>query len=169
VPESVLPKGFVPLIGTEDSTLDEKGRLLFSKKKRERLGDDFVILLGKLNCLILYPGAIWKLLIADALRGPVMDPAREDFTRLLLGTASDGLSFDGQNRIVIPKELRKEAKLQEGDRVNIVGCGDRVEVWARDEWVKFRFKPDDYEKERREVYDRLYDTLVWRSPQGEHQ
>ena len=30
------------LIGTEEATIDEKGRLLVSKKKRERLGEPFV-------------------------------------------------------------------------------------------------------------------------------
>lgn len=167
MPESELPKGFEPLIGTEESSLDDKGRILFSKKKRERLGDGFVILIGKLNCLILYPASIWKLLVNEALRGPVMDPAREDFTRLLLGTASDRLSFDAQNRIVIPKELRKEARLHEDDKVHIVGCGNRVEIWSHDEWAKFQGNPENYEKDRRQTFDRLYDTLLRRNAQGE--
>jgi MraZ protein len=150
----------MPLIGTEEASLDDKGRVLFSKKKRERLGDDFLVLLGKLNCLIFYPRDVWRRLIAEALSGPVMDPAREDFTRLTLGMAADDLSFDGQNRLVIPRALRKEARLQEGDKVLLVGCGDRVELWESDEWVKFRYKPEEYERERREVVEKLYSDLL---------
>ena len=32
-----------PLIGTDEAIIDVKGRLLLSKKKRDRLGDSFVI------------------------------------------------------------------------------------------------------------------------------
>lgn len=158
----VLPEGFKPLIGTEESTLDDKGRVLFSKKKRERLGDDFLVLLGKLNCLIFYPEPVWKQLVKEIMTGPVMDPAREDFSRLTLGIAADDMSFDSQNRVVIPRELRKAANLTEGDRLLIVGCGDRVELWDRDRWIEFRANPEGFRREQREAIEDLYDRIIQR-------
>jgi division/cell wall cluster transcriptional repressor MraZ len=144
---------FKPLIGTEESSLDDKGRVLFSKKKRERLGSDFLVVLGKLNCVILYPGPIYRAMIEEALRGPVTHPAREDYTRLLLGMATDEVPFDPQNRLVIPREMRREAKLMDGDKVLVMGCGDRVEVWCDKEWAKFSENPSGYGENRRKAFD----------------
>ena len=48
-----------PLIGTDEDTIDDKGRLLVSKKKRERLGEDFVMALGATGCVVVYPELVW--------------------------------------------------------------------------------------------------------------
>lgn len=151
-----LPDEFKPLIGTEESTLDDKGRVLFSKKKRERLGNDFLVTLGKLNCIMLYPAAIYRAMIDESLKGPVTHPAREDFTRLLLGMAFDNIPFDPQNRIVIPKDMRRDAKIVDGDRLLIIGCGDRVEVWSAAEWYRFSESPSDYGEKRRKAFDEAF-------------
>ncbi len=44
-----------PLLGTEEAVLDDKGRVLVSKKKRERLGETFTLILGKVGCLMMVP------------------------------------------------------------------------------------------------------------------
>lgn len=136
---SGLPLGFEPLIGTDDATLDDKGRLIFSKKKRDRLGDGFVATLGPKGCLEAYPAAIWSDMVAKLLNMDALNEGVAEYGALLLGTAEDDLKFDAQGRVVIPLRLRKKAKIEKD--VVIVGCGNRCEIWAKEEH-------DEYEKDR---------------------
>ena len=59
--------GFEPLLGTDEATLDDKGRLIFTKKKRDRLGDGFTVTLGPKGCLEAYPAQIWSVMVANLL------------------------------------------------------------------------------------------------------
>lgn len=154
-----LPQEFKPLIGTETANVDDKGRILVSKKKRERLGESFALVLGK-GCLIMYPEPVWNQLLSEIFSVPTMNPAREQYTRLVLGVAEDDLKFDGQGRMVIPKEMRAQAKLN--DKVLLIGCGDRVEIWAESEWEKFQEFPAAYQQQRREAIETAYGQMMGR-------
>jgi len=160
VSESRLPEDFKPLIGTEEANIDDKGRILFSKKKRERLGDDFTVVQGKPGCLVAYPRPVWEQLLSEIFAVGTMNPAREEYTRLVLATADDDLKFDSQCRVVIPHKMRSAAKL--ADKVLIIGCGDRVEIWAKAEWEEFNKYPTEYEKGRRAVIEDAYNRMVER-------
>lgn len=153
-----LPENFKPLLGTEEARLDDKGRLLFSKKKRERLGDDFTLLLGKVGCLIAYPKAVWELLLEEIFAVETMHPAREEYTRHLLAMAEDELKFDEPGRIVIPQKLRTAAKL--GEKVLVIGCVDRVEIWSQPEWEEFQKYPDQYGDKRRQAIEEAYAKMT---------
>lgn len=153
-----FPQGLQPLIGTEEATIDEKGRVLFSKKKRERLGESFAVVLGKVGGVTVYPGPVWEQLFDEVFSVSTMNPAREAYTRLVLGTAEDEISFDGQGRLVIPKRLREAGKLS--GELLLIGCGDRIEIWAKAEWEKFEEFGDAYNKERRRMIQESYDQMV---------
>jgi MraZ protein len=155
-----FPEGFQPLIGTEEAVVDDKGRVLISKKKRERLGETFAVVQGKSGGVIVYPQFVWESLFQEIFSVETMNPAREQYTRLVLGTAEDDLKFDGQGRMVIPKRLRDEAKLN-GD-VLLVGCGDRIEIWNKIEWEKFHFAPEKYNADRREAIENAYSQMIRR-------
>lgn len=147
-----LPEGFKPLIGTDEATIDDKGRILFGKKKRERLGESFTVALGSVGCLVAYPQAVWEDMLTNILSHNNINQGREQYTRLILGTADDEIKFDSQGRVVIPKELRDLAQLK--DKVKIIGCGDRVEIWALTEWAKYNDHPDTYGQQRREAIEK---------------
>lgn len=155
-----MPQGFQPLIGTEEATVDEKGRVLFSKKKRERLGESFALVLGKVGGVTVYPEGVWNSLFEEVFAVPTMNPARETYTRLVLGTAEDEITFDGQGRLVIPKRLRDEAKLT--GEVLLIGCGDRIEIWNKVEWEKYNEFPEHYNKDRRNAIQQAYDSMTGR-------
>lgn len=154
----MLPEGFKPLIGTEEATIDEKGRVLFSKQKRERLGESFALVLGKAGGICVYPQAVWEQLFVEVFSVPTMNPARETYTRLVLGSAEDELSFDAQGRLVIPKRLREEGKLK--GELLLIGCGDRIEIWNQFEWEKFGEFPEHYNKDRRNAIQDAYDKML---------
>lgn len=151
---SRLPENFKPLLGTEEAKLDEKGRLLFSKKKRERLGDDFTLLLGKVGCLIAYPKPIWEMLLEEIFAVGTMNPAREEYTRHLLAMAEDDLKFDEPGRIVVPQKLRTAAKLE--GKLWVIGCVDRVEIWSQSEYDEFQKYPTEYGDKRRRAIEASY-------------
>jgi MraZ protein len=134
------------LIGTDEATIDEKGRLLVSKKKRDRLGEKFVMSLGPTGCLVAYTVSAWNKEVSEVLANPSTNLGRQQLARLLSGNAADDLKFDKQGRVVVPQRLRELAGLK--DRVLIVGCLDRMEIWAADAWAEYEKNPDGYGKER---------------------
>lgn len=152
-----LPPDFKPLIGTDEATLDEKGRILFSKKKRERLGESFTVALGSVGCLVAYPQAVWEQMLAEILQHDSINQGREQYTRLVLGLADDEIKFDAQGRAVVPSKLRDLAGLK--DKVLLVGCLDRVEIWPKEEWAKYQNDPDAYGQRRREAIAKAYTQM----------
>jgi MraZ protein len=153
---TVLP--FKPLIGTDEATIDEKGRILIGKKKRERLGESFAMALGNVGCLVAYPEREWQRMLVEMLNYDSINQGREQYTRLILGLADDELKFDAQGRVVVPQKLRELAKLK--DRVMLVGCGSRLEIWAKQEWDLYSENPDSYGQGRREAIAKAYGQMV---------
>lgn len=138
-----------PLLGTDEATIDSKGRILISKKKRERLGSDFAMCLGDNGCLYAYPGLRWERILEEVDAADPTSPGRQTFTRLVLGTADDEFDFDEQGRVVVPQKLRAMANLEK--EVILIGCGDRLEIWAKEEYAKFLEYGDSYQQERKEA------------------
>ena len=158
--EATLSSNFRPLIGTDEATIDDKGRILVGKKKRERLGETFTIALGTTGCLVAYPESVWQRMLAEIFRYDSINQGREQYTRLMLGTAEDELKFDQQGRVVVPQKLRDLAKLN--DKILLIGCGDRLEIWARSEWEQYNEYPDTYGQKRREAIAKAYNQMVSR-------
>ena len=140
------------LIGTDEATIDEKGRLMVSKKKRERLGEPFVMSVGPTGCLVAYTLEAWNQEVSEVLASPSTNLGRQQYARMLSGSAADDLRFDKQGRVVVPQRLREMAGLK--DRVVIVGCIDRMEIWPADAWADYEKDRDGYGKERREAFVR---------------
>ena len=151
---AALGSNFKPLIGTDEATVDSKGRILFSKKKRDRLGEPFAMALGNLGCLVAYPEIVWRRMFDEMMGYSYINQGRQQYTRLILGLADDDLKFDTQGRVVVPQKLRDLAKLNK--EVLIVGCGDRVEIWAKEEWEQFNKNQDSYAQHRREAIEKAY-------------
>lgn len=151
-----------PLIGTDEATLDDKFRITLTTRKMQNLGSDPVMALGKNDCLVLYPRAVWSLLIQEVMSAPTMHPGREAFTRCFLSTASDVTTFDQQNRFVIPADLRTLSKIDKGTKVKIAGCGDRIEIWAEEKWEAYqeRLRKADRWEEREKAYTAIQEELI---------
>jgi MraZ protein len=153
--EGNLASDFKPLLGTDETTIDDKGRILVGKKKRERLGDNFVMAVSETGCLAAYPEATFIAMCAELAKTPAMNLGRLQYARLVMGTADDELSFDAQGRVVVPEKLRKLGRLvdEEGNPVSkvvLVGAFDRLEIWSKAEWVRYNEDPDNYGRRRLE-------------------
>lgn len=145
------------LFGNDDATIDDKGRVLVGKKRRMRLGEDFVITLGDNGCLYAYPNDVWDSIVNDVLSYDPTNQGRQQYTRLVLGWAEDEVKFDIQGRMVVPRKLKAEAKLK--DRIVLVGCGDRMEIWAEEEYEKYKLNPWQYGRERMESIQKAYKDM----------
>lgn len=148
----------LPLINREEATLDDKGRLLFSKQKRERLGDVFAIGLCENGCLAAYPLEVWHEMWRTLRSFNPLDLSQRRYAELLYNVADDNVRFDPQNRAVIGKTLRAEGKLTHS--VLIYGCGDRAELWDPEERKQYEENKTAYARGRREEYERAWMQLA---------
>jgi len=148
------PKAGGWLTGTDEATIDDKGRILVGKKKRERLGESFVLSIGQTGCLIAYPESVWASVVEDIFRHESINAGTEEYTRYILADAEDDIKFDGQGRFVVPQRMRNAANLK--DKVVLLGCGNRMEIWAKQEYEAFRTHPDTYGLERRKAVEKAY-------------
>lgn len=155
---SAAPQPSKPLIGTDEATIDDKGRLLVSKKKRERLGEPFALSLGSTGCLNAYPQAVWDAKWEEIQRHDSLNLGREQYTRLVLGEAEDELKFDAQGRVVIPQRLRQVAHLK--DKVVVVGAGDHLEIWNAPAYEEFLSNPLGAVSPRRLMIDEAHKNMV---------
>lgn len=150
---------YKPLMGTEEATIDDKGRLLLGKRKRDRLGDDFVMALGPMGCLVAYPRVVWDRMWSELNRYEYINQGRERLTRLMLGEAQDELNCDQQGRVVVPMRLREKAKLQKEAKALLIGCGERLEIWNRAEYDKCQEFPELYGRERRDAFEEAWEMM----------
>ena len=155
---AALGSNFKPLIGTDEAIIDSKGRILVSKKKRDRLGEPFAMAFGNLGSLVAYPEVVWRRMFDEIMQYSYINQGRQQYTRLVLGLAEDDLKFDLQGRVVVPQKLRDLAKLNK--EVLIVGCGDRVEIWAKEEWDEFNRNQDSYAHKRKEAIEKAYAQMI---------
>ena len=139
------------LAGWESANVDDKGRVLFSKRKRDIIGDDFVMRLGDNGCICVYSEEEWAAVTSEMDGYPKTSAGRQMYSRLLMETAVEELSFDGQGRVVIPRMLRDMAKIQ--GPVIIIGADERAEIWAAEEHARYSADMAAYGSERMAMFE----------------
>lgn len=126
--------------GEYGHTLDEKNRIVIPAKFRlflppeERRG--FFITVdpsSREKCLWLYTRMEWDKLIQKIKTLAVKQPQPNDFMRLFY-SHSDFVTFDKQFRLVIPQKLIEFANLAKMKEVIVVGLGDHIQIWNKEEW-----------------------------------
>lgn len=135
-----LRADFKFLVGTEEPSLDEKGRVVLTTKKRERLGSPFVLTVAFEGCLVAYPSFLFEEIANKILQTPRLTRAHGYLSRQFIGEADDEVRFDAQGRFVIPHRLRERAGIK--DRVVIKGVGDHLEIWSKDKFTEYETNPE---------------------------
>ncbi|CAN5567150.1 division/cell wall cluster transcriptional repressor MraZ [soil metagenome] len=154
-------QGGIPIFsGTERVSLDEKGRVLFAKRKRDDLGRDFVLAQSEIGVIAAYPRVTWMEMIREVLQYPTINPGRSKYGRLMVADAQTENNFDTPGRIVIPAALRKIGNMT--DKLVIVGNVEKVEIWSEQEWEKFKKDEDSYGMDRlNKITDALRQMRDW--------
>lgn len=145
------------LMGTEDATLDDKGRILISKKKRDRLGENFVLCLGYNGSLWIYPAESWARFVSGMATANPLNLGYMQFSRLMFGAAEGDMNCDQQGRVTLPKHLRDLANLKES--VVLVGCGDHLEVYDAEDYKEVRKYPYAFGESRMREIDQAIEKM----------
>jgi MraZ protein len=126
--------------GVNAIQLDEKGRINFPARYRQRLeteakGQLIVTIDTELHCLLLYPLTAWESIEQKIEALPSFNRQARRIQRLLIGHATE-VELDGQGRILLPPLLRDYADLQKS--VVLVGQGKKFEIWNENTWNESR-------------------------------
>ncbi len=135
--------------GQYHHSLDNKGRVILPSRIRNELKDGVFITVWPGPCLLLIPHFNW--------------PSWEDKLITLSKGKRQSLNFsrffyanlrkekpDKQGRISLAPEHIKWAGIKK--EVVIIGIGDRLEIWSKENWAKS-------EKEISEIYQEVVESL----------
>lgn len=148
-----------PLLGEETVTVDGKFRVLFSKKKRDRLGENFVLAIGLKGCLEALPRATFDQMTAEILAAPPLNMGRQEYASMLARNSDDDQNFDSEGRVLIPVGLRAKGKIAQKGKLVLEGAIDRVRIWSEADWEAYNQDPEGYGSERSNQMLRLYKMM----------
>ncbi|MDD5772875.1 MAG: division/cell wall cluster transcriptional repressor MraZ [bacterium] len=115
-------------------TLDEKGRLSIPAKMRQNKKAVFMVTRGLEKCLFVFNQKEWKIWEKKIFSLPTTKKEARSFSRFLLSGATE-CETNELGRINIPLTLRQYAGINK-DAV-IIGVGNRIEIWSKDNWASF--------------------------------
>lgn len=121
------------LIGTHRCALDEKGRLNFPVKLRDRIGPTFWVTQWLDDCLLVVPEYKWEKM-EEALEERGMVEGRD--SSAFIFSEAEEVSPDKQGRILLSSYLREHIGLEK--EAVVVGMGSYAEIWLPEDWEKRR-------------------------------
>jgi MraZ protein len=125
--------------GSSEHTLDNNGRLIIPTRFRYDLGQSFIITKG-IGCLCVFTKEQFRLIADEAnkLASPLTALFTPDVVRLYrhLYSGMVEVTTDNQNRVQLTAEHKKHAGIEK--EVLLVGMGDWLEIWSRENWEKYR-------------------------------
>lgn len=124
-------------LGTFEHRIDARDRISVPARMREELYKGTtkhpIITIGFEECLYIYSRLRWDKFANEV---ETLQTSHEDARRLerfLFANASE-CPVDPQGRVLVPKNLREYAELKDG--VYIVGVRHRIEIWAKEAWLR---------------------------------
>ncbi len=141
------------LIGEFECKIDAKGRLLLPSGLKKQLPegeqDKFVLNRGFESCLVMYPISEWREIITEVDKLNLYNKKNRDFVRFFYRGASE-LSADGNNRLLLPKNLLDYAKIDKD--IVLFAYSNRIEIWSKDAYEGLLTdEPEDFAKLAEEV------------------
>ena len=121
-------------MGEFHHSIDEKGRIIIPAKFRDELGSSFIVTRGIESCLFVYPNKNWEQICEKLNSLPFTRKDARVFNRFFMSGATN-VELDKQGRINISSPLITHANLKK-DCV-IIGTGDRLEIWSKEDWDSF--------------------------------
>jgi MraZ protein len=136
-------------IGEYQHVLDNKKRVAVPAKFRTQFKKGIVVTRGLDGCLFVYPQSEWKKIAEKLGSLPVGEKGTRSFIRMVLAGATDS-KLDSQGRVLIPDYLKKYADLNK--EVVVAGLFNRLEIWDKKIWEKYK---KGAEKNQDEVAEQL--------------
>ena len=120
--------------GKHEHQLDAKRRIRIPAKMKSKLGEGYSIGIGTDGCLWIMPVETTQAIQRSMAALDTSDPRARQAKRRVL----DNMCFpeeDPQGRIVLPKELIKEAKIEKN--ILFIGQGDYIEIWSAEQYEEY--------------------------------
>lgn len=117
--------------GTQQNSVDPKGRVSIPVKYREALGETFCIVKGFDKCIDVYTMEEWEKFAKKLERLSSTKKDTRIFVRYIFGSAVD-VEIDRQGRILLSQQLRKDAGIEK--EVMVLGVGNKIEIWDKATW-----------------------------------
>ena len=145
--------------GTQHLSVDGKGRIVIPTVFRDdlkELSDGDLIISEDIHetCVSITTKEEWENIKKIFSKNRSFTAEYRELQRIFFGP-NKKCKMDGNGRVLIPKELRMAAEIQ--NKAVLVGCADRLELWSEKNWtehrvrVKSQIKSDKYS----EILDKL--------------
>jgi division/cell wall cluster transcriptional repressor MraZ len=125
--------------GEHETAIGAKRRLaIHSALRDEQLpedGEQFYLMLGPDKRLWLYPDGYYRRLASSMKRSLL--PSRQMAKMSMFFAMARLLKPDAQGRVVLPEKSLQRAGLEDAKDVTLVGKGDHIEIWPREQWNTF--------------------------------
>lgn len=121
-------------MGEYHHNIDDKNRLIIPSKFRDELGDEFIITRGIDACLFVYSKSSFQKIVDKLETLPFTKKDARNFNRFFLSGAT-AVELDKQGRAGISQTLTNYAALDK--ECVVIGVGDRLEIWAKENWDNF--------------------------------
>jgi MraZ protein len=131
------------LIGTNEHSLDAKGRVILPARFRTVFGPKAFLSKNEERCLALWTTEEFEKKLAEKVQLQTESKTQRNVVRLWAGGSAE-VDIDRQGRLAIPSNLREFARLEVESPVLVVGVVDRVEFWNPREW-EHSVAPDESE------------------------
>jgi len=141
--------GNTMFIGEYRYSIDEKGRLFLPSEMREDLGMEVIVNRGIEKCLYIYPLSEWEKIVSKLSTLSFTKKTNREFNRMFLSGAYKR-EIDTKGRINLDKNLMEYANLSR--ECIIIGVGERLEIWDREEWNR-------YYQERQSVLEEISEGI----------
>jgi MraZ protein len=133
------------LTGRYDHVIDDKGRLAIPSPLRNQMNPEIhgtgFYLMQESRYLQLIPEKAFED-AAGQVRTGLLPPAQVAKARRFLFSTTTKLDPDKQGRVMIPDGVMRDSKTPDplaqttlNREVTLVGNGDRIEIWNRDEYL----------------------------------
>ena len=120
--------------------IDLKGRMIIPAKFRDELGNTIVVTRGLDGCLSVYTLTQWQTIYEQLIKLPSTKKESRMYIRTFMANAAE-CELDNQGRILLPPTLIKVANITK--ECIVIGAGDHVEVWAKENWLTFANAADE--------------------------
>ena len=122
-------------LGTYEHVIDNKHRLRIPPKFRKEMQEGMIISKGNDGALFLLPKQQFDVVLSKVSNVPMFDSSAQLSLRTLFSSASI-VEEDSQGRFLLPSNLKAFAQIQK--EIVFVGVGLRVEIWAKETWLKYQ-------------------------------